>query len=109
MEVDRSRAAGHADLARTGGSAAGRILEGASRPCGPAAGVSRRLCAWGPDSADWNLHTGQVKSDLNIHLDLLGPAAFSSGHSRSKEGHADQTGMERVESTESERAGTIWL
>ncbi len=68
-------------------------------PRQPAAGVlSRPLHGWGPDSADRSLHTaGTNKPDRDIRLDLLGPAAFVSGPSRSKESDADRPGVDRVE------------
>jgi hypothetical protein len=44
------------------------------------------------------LHTaGPNIPDRDTRLDLLGPAAFGSGLSRSKECDADLSGMERVE------------
>ncbi len=44
------------------------------------------------------LHTaGPNIQDRDIRLDLLGPAAFGSGPSRSKECGADLSGVERVE------------
>ncbi len=63
-------------------------------PRQPAAGVlSRPLHGWGPDSADCSLHTaGTNIPDRDIRLDLLGPAAFGSGPSRSKESDADRSG-----------------
>jgi hypothetical protein len=43
------------------------------------------------------LHTaGPNIPDRDIRLDLLGPAAFGSGPSRSKECDADLSGMEQV-------------
>jgi hypothetical protein len=49
-------------------------------PLEPAAGVSRRLCARGSDSADWSLHAaGPKNSDRATRLHLLGPATIGSG------------------------------
>ncbi len=44
------------------------------------------------------VHTaGPNIPDRDIRLDLLGPAAFGSGPSRSKESDADLSGVERVD------------
>ncbi len=61
-----------------------------------------RLWSLEQESADGcvhgGLHTaGPNNSDRDILLELLGPAAVGSGPGRSKDGDADQSGMERVD------------
>ena len=51
--------------------------------------TAARLHTAGPNNGDI--------PDRDIRLDLLGPAAFGSGPSRSKESDADLAGLERVD------------
>ena len=67
-------------------------------PLEPAAGVSRRLCARGSDSADWSLYTaGPDNPDRTTRLHLLGTAAIGSGPGRRRRSGAGQSGLEWVE------------
>ena len=82
-------------------------------PLEPAVGVSRRLCARGPDSADWSLYTaGPDNSVRATRLHLLGTAAIiGSGPGWRRRSGAGQ-GMgrrRRLQQAEPGRAGTkMW-
>ena len=81
-------------------------------PLEPTAGVSRRLCARGSDSADWSLYTaGPDNPDRTTRLHLLGTAAIGSGPGRRRRSGAGQ-GMgrrRRLQQAEPGRAGTkMW-